>query len=248
MSSEEVHRGLSCAQHPGYRPELLGPIVQSWRFSSVTRNLTRFPRSMYLPRLPRFAYKFEGSLQSVLSGLDIFFTVFDNSVTDKYVSLHLQRSAVIYILVPTWAEVEETPSLDGWTGVGLARLKLNRLQFGVHKRRAIELPSRAFVFRKQIDASIQKLPEINLPSSQWIQEHMHMLQTTGNYITFLAEADGSSSKAPLGPNGETISPGESCPKWLHDLWMTQENDENDEHTKRKVWHTWHPLWDPCYWW
>jgi len=71
---------------------------------------------------------------------------------------------------------------------------------------------------------------------------------SGKYFLLLSEQDGSPSKIPMGIHGETANAAEKCPTWLHDTWVTPDNDKEDKDTSGILWKTWHPLWDPCFWW
>lgn len=241
-------RGLSCIEHPGYRDGLLGPLVQSWEFATADEKRTEYMRSMYLPRISRLLYQFEDRSLGALDGLDWFFTNFNDNVTQHFVTLHLQRDAMVYMLVPSWAHIETVPSIEGWESVGFARMSRSTLQFGVHEARKIEPPTRAYVFRKIVIENLNFPLSIDIPSAALVSQSVSELESPGNYIILLSEVDGSASKPPTGPNGELVESGTSCPDWLHDLWVSSMMHEEDKHSTGKLWRTWHPLWDPCYWW
>lgn len=72
----------------------------------------------------------------------------------------------------------------------------------------------------------------------------------GEVIVMLCEMDGSAPPVPKNPSQITapILPNKECPEALHNAWVTKNTDNSDDDTRGKNWRTWHPQWDPCYWW
>lgn len=89
---------------------------------------------------------------------------------------------------------------------------------------------------------------MNLPQFLWVRQEVKGIAANGVYHVRIAEADGSASTAPELVSGLSgIAPNERCPDKLHDMWRVEDKD-GDPFVKGLKWATWHPQYDPCYWW
>lgn len=139
------------------------------------------------------------------------------------------------------------PTLEGWKGTGFVELvegERNRVKYGVHQHEEWFIPGMGYVFERVF------MDVVELPYANFVVENVDGLRVTGDYVVLLGEEDGSPSREPWPPRDVTqrIRPNERCPDQLHDLWVTPNDDDDDEDTKGMMWKTWHPQWDPCYWW
>lgn len=180
-------------------------------------------------------------------GLDVFWH-YNTGEGPEFLKLEFQRAVKVYMLAvfnhdPDYPAAE----LEGWKSeeyVQLVKGEDEDMPFGVHQPGVRWMPWQAHVFSKVVDS------EITLPAGDWVKENIRGGSSIGEYILLLAEADGSAPKRPENPSGITaeISPNQRCPDELHDLWVTDNTDANDPDTEGMKWPTWHPMWDPCYWW
>jgi len=240
--------GLKCSEHPLYHDALQGALIKSWSYLPNSYNESRFSRSFYVPRDSRISYKLENHRGAILGHLDSFITRFDNSFSHNFLTLRFQRPTTVYILFPSWKNPPSLPWIEGWENVGWASLRNGNsemLEFGTNLKVTIHIPSRVYIYKVVISN-----PEhiLQLPSLLWIQEKVNTVANSGKYFLLLSEQDGSPSKIPMGIHGETANAAEKCPTWLHDTWVTPDNDKEDKDTSGILWKTWHPLWDPCFWW
>lgn len=102
---------------------------------------------------------------------------------------------------------------------------------------------RGYVFSKRFEG------EAYIPHQAWVKQNAKGVKARGDYVIMIAEEDGSASTAPKSPPGiKMIQPNARCPEALHDLWVTPDEDASDPDTVGKMWKTFHPRWDPCYFW
>ena len=240
--------GLACTQHPLYYEGLTGTFLRSWKFSDSSPESSRHINSVYLPREPTHDYILQTNTSFRLNSLDLFFTEFDTSYGNHFLTLHFQRPALVYLLIPSWTRMENIPMLDGWKSVQWASLvddTKNVIEYGVHMKRKMELATRVSVYIRLIEAENLNL---DLPSKRWLSSYLSELETSGNFVLLIGEQDGSSPRIPATQSGQLVQQSASCPKWLHDSWIERDVDPNDPDTNEIEWQSWHPLWDPCFWW
>lgn len=245
LTSNASGLGLACSEHPGYFPGLIPTLPKSWKILSGNE----FTKANYHVNPLSHAYAPKDDLASTkYSNLDLFW-VYQSGEGPEYVRLELQRSAKIYLLVLVEYDGDyPAAELEGWKAeeyVELVKGDGERLVYGVHQKSDKYVPGRAYAFSKIVDS------EVILPSGEWVKDKIRgNVKASDDWILLLAEADGTPPSIPKSPSAvaEEIKPNERCPDELHALWVTDNTDDNDPDTKGMKWPTWHPMWDPCYWW
>lgn len=244
LTSTASGLGLSCTDHPGYFSGLVSTLPKSWKilngpdFNSANYHVN--------PSTHQYA-PIEDETSAKYKGLDVFWA-YQTGEGPEFIKLELQRSAKIYMLV-LFDYNGDYPSaeLQGWKSeeyVKLVKGEDEEMPVGVHQKGERWMPWQAYAFSKVVDG------EITLPSGEWVKDNVRGGKPTDEWILLLAEEDGSAPSMPKSPSGNSgeIMPNERCPDALHDLWMTGNTDDNDPDTDGMKWPTWHPMWDPCYWW
>ncbi|CAN8076345.1 unnamed protein product [Agarophyton chilense] len=236
---------LTCADHPVYSPTLNPVLVSSWTFLSGRNRTDAFYYPRYTGR--RFA-PVSDQKSTVYHGLDWFYASnYKQPVTDSFVRLNLHRDAKIYLIVGASYDRNYPPAtLRDWNSEGWAERVddfEDEFVYGVHQRDSKWLPNRAYIFSRGAKGSA------TLPSQAWIEDNISGVNAIGGWYAMIAQSDGTPSKPPAQPTGvtEAILPNQRCPNALHDTWVTPENDASDLDVSGKMWPTWHPQWDPCYW-
>lgn len=236
--------GLSCSDHPGFFSGLKSTLPKSWTMLSGpsfggSNYHVNPPTHQYAPLLDVNSTKYRG--------LDLFWA-YQTGEGDDFIELELQRAAKVYLLVAFEYNGDyPEPSLEGWKSeeyVGLVKGVDEDLPFGVHQTNYRWIPREAYAFSKVVDG------KIILPTGEWVQRNIQGGKPIADYIVLVAEEDGSATGVPTSPAGvpDGIEPNARCPDELHDLWMTGNTDDDDADTAGMKWRTWHPMWDPCYWW
>ncbi|KAI0558719.1 hypothetical protein FGB62_190g09 [Gracilaria domingensis] len=237
---------LTCADHPAYSPTLSPVLVSSWTILTG-RDRTE---AVYYPRYTTHRYAPVADESSmVYNGLDWFYASSSKqSATDSFIRLNLQRDAKIYLIVGVSYNRNYPPAtLPGWNSEGWAERVdglENELVYGVHQKDSKWLPNRAYIFSRDAKGSAI------LPSQDWVEKSISGVKVVGgNWYAMIAESDGSPSKPPTQPVvvTEAIVPNQRCPDALHSMWVTPEIDVTDPDVSGKMWPTWHPQWDPCFW-
>lgn len=187
----------------------------------------------------------------VYSELDWFWASNGQGVTDDFVKLHFNRQARVYLLIPVhkYSEMSD-PTLPGWNAVGpaVAVKGLDKpLEFGVHQKYTVlnAISEKVYVFSKEGS-------EIVLPHHSWVWNNLKgfKIPNMSPWIAMVSEKGGETPKYPPQPHqvSHRIRPNRKCPTALHDLWVTPNTDSYDPDTAGKLWKTWHPAWDPMFWW
>lgn len=255
-SFSRAELGLQCSDHPAGGAPTNGVLIRSWENLDVkTRPVSKAP--VYEARFDKFPYTAmtskNGSGQKSYSGMDMFF-IRGNSRGKKVVNLvrmHFQRPALVYMMLElTFAASKGIPiaSLPGWNSEGVAVLSgtSNVYQYGIFQNNTMPFPPHVYVFSKPTTGNLN---EIVLPQWKWIKSNVKGLQTKqGLFHLRISEADGSPSSIPTLFNGVKILPNMQCPKSLHDAWGVENDDVTDTTTKGQLFGSWHPPWDPCFWW
>ena len=181
-------------------------------------------------------------------GLDWFWANGDDDAAGSpaYVRLHLQRPAKVYLAVaPEWDADFPDATLTGWNAEGWVQRPDDDEDFvsGIHQQYGRWLPTRMYIFSKRASGSL------DLPEEKWIEANVKGIKTSGYWYLMLAEPNGDAPEAPANPAGVSaeIVPNQRCPDALHELWVTENTDDDDEDTRGRKWQTWHPMYDPCYW-
>ncbi|KAI0566299.1 hypothetical protein FGB62_10g212 [Gracilaria domingensis] len=184
----------------------------------------------------------------VYDALDWFYVEHHKQpVSDRFIQLNLHRDAKVYLIVSVQYNNDFPPArLPGWNSEGWA-IRVDRLDrefvFGVHQTQSRYLPTRVYIFSRGARGTAI------LPSNDWVTRSVSGVNVIGGWYAMVAEHDGKPSEKPAQPNGvsETILPNRRCPDALHGLWVTPETDASDADVRGRMWPTWHPQWDPCYW-
>lgn len=236
--------GLSCKDHPAYFAGLKSTLPKSWRMLSGPD----FGGSNYHVNPPSHQYAPLSNVNSTkYKGLDLFWA-YQTGEGEDFIELEFQRPAKVYILVAFEYNGDyPEPILDGWRSeeyVGLVKGIDEDIPYGVHQTNYRWIPREAYAFSKLTTG------KITLPAGKWVQSNIRGGTPTSEFMVLVAEEDGSAPSTPTSPEGVpgVIEPGARCPDELHDLWVTDNTDDLDEDTKGMKWATWHPMWDPCYWW
>lgn len=88
------------------------------------------------------------------------------------------------------------------------------------------------LFAQALSSSIMPIPLPTLPD---------------NFTALASDMHGI--KSPVSPHLNPPIPNRTCPRWLHDLYVTDSRADHDwEMTgEPHYWRTWHPMIDPIYW-
>lgn len=137
-------------------------------------------------------------------------------------------------------------TLPGWTAEGPSRLDgPTKFEYGVFQKATVELPEYVYVFSKISDAD----NVITIPQWMWVRENIGGVRIkSGSYHVLIGESDGRPTEKPAPFNNLEIAPNTKCPDQLHDAWGVTVVDSNDPDAEGKRFGSWHPAWDPCYWW
>lgn len=238
--------------HPLYNSRIKPVLVSCW---SILRSKKK-PVATYNVNHRDHVFAPVSDLSSkIYDGLDWFWAANGKDKHDKFIKLHLTRTARVYIIVPVHsARSVDTPKLPGWTSLGRAKLVKGRgkpFKYGVHQTRVVlrSMYQEVYVFYKTGQ-------DVVLPHRLWIQNNIKVgrfrvaLPNGYRYFTMVAEKDGSKPEYPRTPSSvkEEIRPQQTCPESLHAKWVAKNSDFNDFDTINKYWPTSHPMWDPIWWW
>ncbi len=223
-----------------------GEIIRSWEYKMTNPPNQAWYLSAYQPRFNAYSLAPEENQTShKYMGLDFFGTWTGAAPIPDFLTLHYQRPAKTYMLVAAYEKKCGIPELAGWKSEGWARRPSDKpratLEFGFgEKNGSFGMASVGYMFSKTG-------ARVDVPSKTFIKANVKHLQTEGYYNIFVAEEDGSITRAPAPPAGMMITPGGLCPKELHDMWTVKGHDSEDAATREMAFRTWHPLWDPCWW-
>lgn len=240
-----ANSAMLCKDHPAYSPSLRPVIVSSWEYKTSTPNLEQL---VYIPRYTGHAFapvSKEGS--SMYKGLDLFHT--GNIKDAPTFRMHFQRPAKVYILIDVQKnnfDSSKSASLsNGWKSEGWAT-RVNgpdTITFGIHETATNPMSQHVYVF-SQLSGSDDY---VDLPQTRFVKSKLSSLDVTGVFNLLIAESNGNPSP-PVGSfKGRNIETNKPCPSSLHDAWMVPDTS-NDPSTRGKLFSSWHPQWDPCYWW
>lgn len=240
-------KGLTCKDHPAYTTSLKPVLVRSWyiyRFSTNPSQTAYFPRFRDMTFAPA-----TNPSSTVYKTLDFFFTAGQNK--NPSWRMYFQRAAKVHIIVPVDpAKVDLSKSATlpgGWKSEGWVKRVAgsSTLTYGIHQRQKFSMKLHYYMFSK---ATTRKGTDnfVDFPQGTYLQMQLKNIGVDGSFHLLISEANGTPSK-PVGAfKGTTIKPNTKCPSALHDVWKTTDNDDPD--TRGVKFRTWHPNWDPCYWW
>lgn len=239
--------GLTCKQHPAFKSTLKPVLVRSWylyRFSTSPKQAAYFPRFKNITFAP-----VSNPTSTKYKNLDYFFT--GGQTQYPTFRMYFQRKAIVNLIVPVpFANYSrtKTASFPGdWKSEGWIKRVAgsSTLTFGVHQK--LQVPSSQYWYMFSMKTSTKNREHfIDLPQTAFVKQTLKHLGVDGSFDLLISEQDGSAS-GPVGTfRGKVIAPNTQCPKALHDVWKTTDNDDPD--TRGVEFRTWHPNWDPCYWW
>lgn len=236
---------LRCTDHPIHTAGMGSVMAYAWRFIHAAR----FSFANYHPRYRGHTWAPRENLGSTkYKGLDWFWANSGTYSNASYVTLFLQRRSRVYLVVTySYNPAYPRATLPGWRPEGYVQLvdgEKDVFKYGVQQSLTRWLPSSAYVFSKLAG------PYVHLPERGWVRDNVGGIESSGDWYVMLAETNGAAPAPPKNPAGISVPivPNQKCPDSLHDRWVTRNTDDKDRDTRGKMWRTWHPMWDPCYWW
>lgn len=235
---------LKCADHPANAGNALTSVlVSSWDYELSSNE---YQQLGYLARYTGHAYApLAEPASAKYRGLDLFHTA--DFLRAPNFRIHFQREALVYLFVNLDALPADTAapvSLRGWTSVGYAARVEGpaTIAYGVHQTLARAMPQHVYVFSKTTNGKMF----VDVPQTRFVKKKIEGVSAPGSFNLWIAEADGSPSPDPGLFQGAPVAPNQQCPPALHDLWMTEKAD--DPSVAGQKFPSWHPAWDPCFWW
>lgn len=236
---------ILCTEHPAYKNFLKPVLVSSWTSDLSSPTLENVA---YLPRHTDHVYAPVDNLKSTkYRGLDLFHT--HGRTSGSKFDMYFQRPARVYL----FADVEDSafdgtsrPKFAGWRFQEWAqRVKgADTITYGVHQKLEKRMYKYAAVFAKNTGGS--QVVSVGQPKK--LKEDNESAKFLGSFNLWIAEANGKPSP-PVGKfKGSEIKPNTKCPEKLHDEWTTVDRNKEDKDTRGVKFTTWHPQWDPCFWW
>lgn len=243
-AAQNLADAMQCSQHPAnVGNTFTSVLVSSWdlEFSSqrseTVAYLARYTGHKYAPISDTASTKFEG--------LDLFHMA-DLTRSPNF-EISFQREARVYLFVTVDslpADTSAPVSLRGWTSVGYAQRVVGgpTIDYGVYQTLTRKMPEFVYVFFKNTGGSAS----VSIPQSRFITRKISGLSVSGEFNLWISEADGSKSPDPGLFQGSSVTPNQPCPAALHDTWMAEK--EGDPSVAGQMFPSWHPPWDPCFWW
>lgn len=245
MQMQQTDLALRCKDHPAFKSSWKSVLVSSWTYELSSPNKEQLA---YIPRYTGHRYApVDKPASNMFRGLDLFHTA--NFVGATSFRMTFQRAATVYMLidVPTnMFDADKSVSLLGWRSVGWVKREDGdaTITYGVHERLDRAMTLYAYVFSKTTGSS----DFVDLPQTNFIKQRISGLNVKGSFNLLIGEGDGSASP-PVGTlNGLVIKPNTKCPAALHDTWKVPDDNPNDPDTRNVKFSSWHPAWDPCFWW
>lgn len=242
--AQSTAEAMKCKRHPANTANTLTSVlVSSWDYELSS---SRFETLGYLARYTGHKYApISDPTSTQFDGLDLFHLA-DFKRSPNF-EMFFQREARVYLFVnlnSLPADTSAPVSLRGWTSVGYARRVVGgpTIDYGVHQTLTRKMPEFVYVFSKGTGGKAS----VSIPQTRFVQKAIVGLSVSGLFNLWISEADGSKSPDPGLFQGSSIAPNKPCPAALHDAWMTEK--EGDPFEAGKKFHSWHPAWDPCFWW
>lgn len=246
--------GLLCVDHP-VGGEVSNPVlIRSWEYLDLLTAVQVNGRVDYHPRFTGFSFfPVSDKTSDKYNGLDLF--VLGGAKSGKRanaVRIDFQRPVVVYMFVNAFGYNRLAPQkgqLEGWKPEGWVELAGNgkgyKYSYGIHQKAKVILSRYAYVFSKPSSSPSNSLI---VPHSQWLRGNVRGVRVRGAFHLRIAEKDGKPSLAPSKFRGSNVRPNTQCPGVLHKSWGTFDDNQEDEFTKGRWFSSWHPQWDPCFWW
>lgn len=236
---------LRCKDHPAFKSSFKSVLVSSWDFALSSPNKEQLA---YIPRYTGHVYApVDNPSSNMYRGLDLFHTA--NFVDAPPFRMTFQRAATVYMLIDVPSnmfDADVTVGLRGWTSVGWSKRMTgsDKITYGINENLERSMTLYAYVFSKKTGSN----DYVNLPQTNFIKKRISGLNVKGSFNLLVAEGDGKPSP-PVGTlNGLVIKPNTKCPDALHDTWRVPDDNPNDPDTRGVSFRSWHPQWDPCFWW
>lgn len=236
---------VRCKAHPAYRSGLKPVLVSSWSYEFAANTAEQVA---YLARYTGHVYAPVDDLSSrKYRGLDLFHTAaFPNAPNFR---MHFQRPAKVYMLVDVADnkfDKNRAATLRKWKSEGwVQRVRgAATIEYGVHQTLERKMTKYAYVFSKTTGGK----DFIDMPQTNFVKKKISGISVPGSFNILVAEIDGSASPNPGDYMGTAVRPNQRCPDKLHDAWMVPDDNRNDPDTRGIKFSSWHPQWDPCYWW
>lgn len=245
LHAQSDNPGLLCTDHPAYTASLTPVLVSSW---SLFLSLPDSEQVVYIPRYTGHRYAPTADTLSLkYAGLDFFHTA-SKPRTPNF-RMHFQRAAMVYMFVDVPDanyDPAKTASLIGWTSEGwVSRVEgASTITYGIHQQLTKSMTTYAYVFSKVTSSGLYA----DMPQTRFVKKKISGISVPGTFNLWLAEADGSASP-PVGTfAGAVVQPNTVCPAALHNTWVAFDGNTADTDTDGVAFGTWHPQWDPCFWW
>lgn len=245
LSLAQMGQALLCTEHPAFTPSLTSVLVRSW---TVNYALPPVEQVAYLPRYLGHGYTpVDDASSKKYVGLDLFHTA--NAMDAPNFRVNFQRSALVYLFVNVDSKQfndTETVSLQGWNSEGWAKRSFgdDRITYGVYQKLTRKMSKYVYVFSK----TTTEADYVDVPQAAFIKDRIEGVSVPGSFNLWIAESDGFASK-PVGKlNGEDVKANKQCPQELHDAWRVEVDESDHPSVKGALFRTWHPQWDPCFWW
>lgn len=243
---DNANVAMRCKEHPAFKSSLKPVLVSSWTFPL---SLTVAEQLAYLPRYGGHLYTpADGKNQDKYKNLDLFHTA--GFIKAPPFRIYCQRKATVYLFVDvpeTKFDAKKKVELLGWKAEGWAKRTrgASTITYGVHQTLTKPMFKFVYVFSKKTVGA----DYLDIPQTAFIKDRTSGVSVPGSFNLWIAEADGKASPSVGKFNGKEIRPNTQCPDALHNVWVTPDsNSKNDPDTRGRMFRTWHPQWDPCWWW
>lgn len=244
--------GMTCAEHPNGNLVERSVLIRSWEFFGSGTAMMVNGRIAYYPRYTELNYyPRDDPTSTKYRNLDFFFVSGAGNHRTEYAlaELHFQRPAKIYMFVNAKAAKGHNlqSTLDGWESEGWAVLNSSQMRhfYGLYQKSSYTVTQQAFVYSKKTEESKNS---VVIPNFGWVKRNTVNIKAKGSYHIRVAEEDGEPSSYQTTFEGVQIYPNARCPDILHSAWSVPDDNPSDSETARMRFGTWHPQWDPCFWW
>lgn len=211
-------------------------LVSSWnQFSKI-----EVVQETYIPRYSGHKYEPVASpgTKDKYKDLDLFFTSQLKNIKYK---IFFQRQALVYLFVDievrsgslSQQQASSRLQLQGWTSEGWAELKTANpeIEYGTYEKAKKTLFKYVYVFSKTSNQNKLNIPDVADINFGGLPSGLKLANTANLWI---AESNGGASPSIKFKSREIAN--RPCPREMHNQWSVGR------------FLTWHPLWDPCYWW
>lgn len=245
INAQQTDQALRCKDHPAYKTTMKPVLISSWDYDIASHEGAQLA---YIPRHKGHSYAPIDNLRSTkFKGLDLFHTA---DTMGPSFRMTFQRSARVYMLVSVEKEQFDPRKFadlrGGWKSEGWAERVSGQdtITYGIHGSLKRKMPKYTFVFSKNTGPK----DFIELPQARFVQQRISGISVSGIFNLLIAEADGGASPPVGNFQGKQIAPNTRCPQKLHDMWVAEDDNDADRDTQGVKFFTWHPAWDPCFWW